>query len=98
MDLYERKKQMTELASVDEADSYEVDEAHIYFDPATGKFALLTASGCSCWDGDFEEEQYDSIDDIEKALTTREGTWNPTAEGAKQLIAEAREMAERLAL
>ena len=33
------------LGSCDESQSYEVDETHIEFDPATKKYVLKTASG-----------------------------------------------------
>lgn len=95
-DLYERKKEITILSEVDEADSYEVDECYIALDPITNRFALITASGCSCWDGDFEEEQFDSIDQIADTLLKDERRYNPTLNGARALVAEARLAFEKL--
>lgn len=86
----DRRAELRELAFVDEADSYEVDEAGIYLD-ANGKFILLTASGCSCWDGDdYGEEIFDSLNDLEKSLINDDRMYNPSLSGAKQLIEEAR--------
>lgn len=92
MALYDRPIELRILSSVDEADPYEVDEAHIGVDAATGKFVLLTASGCSCWDGEYDEEVYDSLDALERALVTDDRRYNPTLMGARQLVAEARSL------
>lgn len=40
------------LHDEDTADSYEVDESQLYFDGK--KYYWLQASGCSCWDGDYD--------------------------------------------
>jgi hypothetical protein len=49
------------IASIDEADSYEVDQTTILRDAHDGMFILATASGCSCWDGIWELTKYDSL-------------------------------------
>lgn len=79
------------LASVDESEPYEVDQTAIYLTPE-GKFAYATASGCSCWDGDWGVTDFDSLDEIE-ALYAKEDIsyYNPSFEGFKSLIAQARE-------
>ena len=78
------------LASIDEADSYEVDEAHILRNKKTGKYVLRTASGCSCWSGDYDEEVYDSLDELEYALIHSGRDYNPSLSGVDTLMAEAR--------
>lgn len=96
MDYYDRQKSLTILASIDESEPYEVDEAIIGLDQ-DGRFVLLTASGCSCWDGDYDEEVFDSLDALEKALIQgdEDGNdkyhYNPSLNGARALVAEARE-------
>lgn len=85
----DRAAQLRELAFVDEADSYEVDQTGIYVDE-NGTFVLLTASGCSCWEGDYDEEQFESLDALENALINGDRTYNPSLNGARQLVAEAR--------
>ncbi len=83
---------LQKLAFIDEAvGAYEVDQAGIYFDRTTGKFGLLTASGCSCWNGEWNAEWYDSLDELEEALMGKERTYNPSLSGAKELISDARE-------
>lgn len=87
---WDRVEELIELAFISEADDYEIDQAGIYFDPATKRYALLTASGCSCWDGEFDEEQFDTLDDLEASLADEDRTYNPTLKGAQQLVLDAR--------
>lgn len=95
MDFYDRQKQLIIIARVDESEPYEIDEAVIGID-TNGKFILLTASGCSCWDGDYDEAEYSSLDDIERDLIRGDENgndayrYNPSLAGARALIAEAR--------
>lgn len=86
----DRVGELEQLAYVDEADSWEVDRTGIFRDPKTGKLALLTASGCSCWDGEFFEEQHATLAALAAALLTTDRTHNPTLKGAEALVAEAR--------
>lgn len=60
----ERDK-LIELSFIDEADSYEVDQAMIGLDKQTGKFVLIVASGCSCWDDEAEMKSFDTLDELE---------------------------------
>lgn len=90
-DWYEVEKKLTHLAFLDEADSYEVDQCLIGIDPTTGKFILMTASGCSCWDGYATVEEFDSLDALESSLINEDRTYNPSLNGAKSLMQEARE-------
>jgi hypothetical protein len=91
-DIDNRQKELVELAWLDESEPYEVDHTGIYLDPNSGKFVLLTASGCSCWDGEYNEEEYDTLEDLEKSLNLDEDKrrWNPSLQGAKDLMKEAR--------
>lgn len=80
------------LASVDESESYSIDQAAIYLTPE-GKFAFATASGCSCWAGDWNVSDFDSLGEIE-ALYAKEDIsryYNPTFKGFQSLMSEARE-------
>lgn len=40
------------VISFDESEDYEVNEARLY--KKGTKYTLITANGCSCWDGDWE--------------------------------------------
>lgn len=64
----DRVKQLQELAFIDESAEYEVDTNGIYYDPKTHKFVLLSCSGCSCWDGSYDEFQADSLDELLEIL------------------------------
>lgn len=50
------------VASYDTAGSYEVDEAQVYL-LADNRFYMREASGCSCWDGEYNSAVYDSLRD-----------------------------------
>lgn len=81
------------LAQVDESESYEIDVAEVYRDTVKNKFVLVTASGCSCWDGQYEAEEYDNLEDIEKYLLSRDDKgyeYNPSLKGAEELVVEAK--------
>lgn len=75
------------IASIDESEQYEVDQTAIY---KNGKeFVLATATGCSCWDGDWEVSKFRSLDRLFKSIgATGDGTghqYNPTFAGAEAL-------------
>jgi hypothetical protein len=89
------KEGLVELAFIDEADSYEVDQCLIGFDKATGKFALITATGCSCWDGEADREDFNSLEELESSLINSDRTYSPSINGAKSLILEAKKTYER---
>lgn len=50
-------------AKSDTAGSYEVDEEWIGVTPQGG-IAWAYASGCSCWDGNFDEERHASVKEL----------------------------------
>ncbi len=83
----------TFLAGLDESASYEVDYTEIWRN-ADGKFVLATASGCSCWDGDFDTETFDSLDDLAASLLGTERAYgNPSGVNSQALIEAARAVA-----
>lgn len=86
----DRTAQLEELAFLDKSECYETDYTGVYFDEETAQYALLTASGCSCWEGEYDEEQYDSLDALQAALFEGQRTYNPSLEGVKTLMTEAR--------
>jgi hypothetical protein len=78
------------LADIDESQPYEIDVTEIYQD-AAGNFVLVTASGCSCWDGDYDEETYTTYPELVAALnllTAPERYYNPSPSGAADLLAQ----------
>lgn len=79
------------LANIDESMPYEVDQTRILLDKTTGEFVLQTASGCSCWDGDYDEERFPTLDALAENLMGKgQPRYNPSLVGAAQLIEEAR--------
>ena len=86
-----KKMGLKVLAVLDESASYEVDITELHYDPKTKELVLWTASGCSCWDGDFDEERFKSLGAVKKSLLTEEKDFNPSFKGAYHLIEEARE-------
>ena len=67
MDDYSRRiKKLTELAFVDNSEGCEVDKFGIYLDEEDGKFCFISAEGCSCWEGDYDEEKFDTEQIVEE--------------------------------
>lgn len=97
-DYYDRKKELIYLGELDESEPYEVDYNFIGYDSKANKFVWLTASGCSCWDGDYDEECYDKLTDLFKALKPSEKDYRPTLKGAEAICGEAAENALKLGL
>lgn len=88
---YDRKREdLIELGILDESADYEVDITEIHYDPIKREFVLLTASGCSCWDGDYSEERFSTPKELLKSLLKEDRKYNPSFKGAKYLIAEAK--------
>lgn len=85
-------KGYTLLASIDESAPYEIDVSEIYYNTEKNNFVLMTASGCSCWSGEYEEEFYEKLEDIEKYLFARDDkgyVYTPSVKGAQELVSEA---------
>lgn len=91
MNYYERRDSLTELAFINEADDWEVDEAGIYTNGE--KFYVLTASGCSCFcgdEGEWDEVVLDTFEEVRHFLLNEDlPRYNPSLNGAKALIEEA---------
>lgn len=81
----------TRLAYIDEGDAYDVDAHGIYKTPE-GQFALLGATGCSCWDGDYElQGTFDTLDELEVFSVSNDGdTYIPSPALLNQLLEDAR--------
>lgn len=87
---YDRKRNdLIELASIDESTDYEVDCTEIHYDPKTLELVLLIASGCSCWDGDYDEERFKTLTELKMSLLKDDREYNPSFSGAEKLIKEA---------
>lgn len=91
----ERQSELLQLGFIDQSEAYEIDENGIYYDvdaPEGLQFIVLSASGCSCWDGEFNEDSFASLDEVEKFLVHEDvNQYAPTLSGAQTLVAEARE-------
>ena len=81
-----------DVAEVDESQDYEVDQTQIVYVPHEDKFVLLTASGCSCWDGDWNAEWFDNLDVLFASLIDEradERQYTPSGAGANDLREQA---------
>mgnify|MGYP001582717464 CR=1 FL=1 len=83
------EKDLIELALIDESADYEVDMTEVHYDPETEELVLLTATGCSCWDGDYNEERFKDLDSLKQSLLQEDRKYNPSFKGAEQLVKEA---------
>jgi hypothetical protein len=75
------------LGEIDESEPYEVDQTAIF---RVGKtFRLATASGCSCWDGEWEVSTFRSLDRLFDAIGINgkgnDHIYQPTLKGAETL-------------
>ena len=83
-------KEWKVIADLDESEPYEIDQTRIYLKD-DGGFAVARASGCSCWEGDWETEDFASLDDIEGSVLRDDlYVWNPSLKGARALVSQAR--------
>lgn len=63
-DLYTFPEGAVEIAFTDNTtEAYSVDRSAIYAETG-GTFLFATASGCSCWDGDWYAVRYNSVEDL----------------------------------
>lgn len=79
----------TLLAHVDESEAYEVDQTMIRQDG--DEWILATASGCSCWDGEWAVERFDTLEALFGAIgrdSEVERMYNPTFAGVEALRAQ----------
>jgi hypothetical protein len=77
------------LAELDESESYEVDVTEIY--KAGDKFVLATATGCSCWNGEYDTEEFDTLDALGVSMVKDDRQYNPSFRAAADLLARAKE-------
>ena len=87
------KERVIPIAAIDESEYYETDITEVYFDTHSNEFLLISASGCSCWDGDYSETRYTDVESLEKALLDdgNKDQYNPTWKGANELLEQVRE-------
>ena len=73
-----------------ESDTYNVDVIRIY--SGDGKIILATAMGCSCWDGEWDVEDFDTLDALAAsiAVTGDDRRYQPSPISAADLIPQAR--------
>src|SRR5689334_13277882 len=90
MDWASVKNGLIELAFIDESYPYEVDQAMIGIDKTTSQFVLMTATGCSCWEGESTVEEFSSLEELESSLMNKDRTYNPSLKGAESLLQEAK--------
>lgn len=75
-----------QLAVVDESEDYEVDRAAIYVHE-DGRFMWRTATGCSCWDGEWDETFFGGFDLLVLHILGDNGDRrNPSLDGAATMI------------
>lgn len=90
-DFYDRKDQLIVLAEHDDGGSYEVDITLIGLDKGTNNFVLVTASGCSCWDGSYDEESFDSFEALSKSLLDGDRRYYSSLKCSEALLTEAQQ-------
>ena len=89
MDYYDRVKELEELSSYNESEPYEVDMGGIYWDPSAKKYCFITASGCSCWDGGYDESQYDKLSELLVAEQVGPTAYSPSLSTMERMAEEA---------
>ena len=77
-------RNLRELAYIDEAHPYEIDQTFVGMDKE-GIFYLVTASGCSCWEGSCCVEKFSSLVELFNSLRETEREYNPSMKGAETL-------------
>lgn len=87
-----------ELGTIDEADAYEVDETHVLYHPERQVFLVRSASGCSCWDGNYVQAEFPTLEAVENDLAgpAKPERYNPSLKGVEQLMAESRAAFEKV--
>lgn len=78
----------TKLVERDWSRPYEVDQAEI-LQVADGTFLYATASGCSCWDGDWQFEQYATFKDLADGIRWYDRPYNVGWTRTDDMLAEA---------
>lgn len=78
----------TTLVARDWSEPYEVDQAEI-LRAADGTFLYASASGCSCWEGDWQYEQYATFDDLAAGIRWFDRKYNVGWTRSDDMLAEA---------
>jgi hypothetical protein len=86
---HEIPKELILVAELDESQSYEVDITKIYFNTEINKWVLAIASGCSCWEGDYEVEEFDTLAELGQSMIQDDRQYNPSFRGANELLQQA---------
>lgn len=76
------------LVDKDWSEPYEVDQAKI-LQAADGTFLYATASGCSCWEGDWQYEQYATFNDMATGIRWYDRQYNAGWTRTDDMLAEA---------
>ena len=93
----DRQKQgWVQLGLIDEDDDYGIDEHTIMYHPTRKVFLLREASGCSCWEGVYGEEEYPTLAAIEKELREGQSSSLPSLKGTESLMQESSIMLEAM--
>lgn len=80
----------TLIARVDESASYEVDITEIW--KKDDIYYLLTASGCSCWSGEYETREFKSLQELSDSIRGEDSDkymYNPSYRGLTLLMEQA---------
>ena len=93
---YDRIKSVIELAAEYEGDVCYIDYNGIYFDPKTNLFCWISASGCSCWDGEYGESTYKTLEELCQDMLSGSPSedlgvnYEPSLNQARDLVQEAK--------
>lgn len=76
------------LVDEDWSEPYEVDQAQILQLP-DGTFLYATASGCSCWEGNWQYEQYATFNDLANGIRFYDRQYNVGWTRTDSMLAKA---------
>lgn len=74
------------IAGSYEGGPYEIDDIEIYQTP-DGYF-LRTASGCSCWDGEYDEYTFPNLEQVAVWMFGVDSQWHPSYKRSLELLKE----------
>lgn len=80
------------IAAIDESEPYEVDMTEIYINDEDHTITLVTASGCSCWEGEYQTREFVTLEQLEKELRDPDINkyhYNPSIAGLQTLLEQA---------
>ena len=88
---HDRTSNLDCLAYVDESEDYSVDYHGVYYDSNNGTFLYITASGCSCWDGEYEEEEFPTLSACIQGIEAYKGDYEPSIRTIEELVRQIME-------